>query len=276
MLDATNPFFTDVAAGMEIAAERADLTLYLCNSDSRKNREVMYLDALQQQRVQGILITPVEPDSPQLEAVVGRGTPLVVVDRHSRDTDFCTVAVDDRLGGRLAIEHLVDQGHTSVAFVAGPMSIGQVRDRYEGAKDAWRDAGLPDSALICITGSALTASEGRSAGERLSGLPRKRRPTAAFCANDLLALGLLQNFITAGRRVPEDIAIVGYDDIDFAASAAVPLTSIRQPRQELGTKAAELVIDEADNPEHTHEHVVFIPEIVARASTLGLRSSLRA
>jgi LacI family transcriptional regulator len=113
----------------------------------------------------------------------------------------------------------------------------------------------------------LTVAEGRSAGERLAGLPARRRPTAAFCANDLLALGLLQQGIGAGLRVPDDLAIVGFDDIEFAAAAAVPLTSVRQPRQELGRAAAQLVLDEATNPAHEHQQLFFTPELVARAST---------
>ena len=101
------------------------------------------------------------------------------------------------------------------------------------------------------------------------GIAARRRPTAAFCANDLLALGLLQQLSSSGCSVPDDLAIVGYDDIEYAAAAAVPLTSVRQPRQELGRRAAELVLDEADNPGHLHEQLVFTPELVARRSTLG-------
>jgi LacI family transcriptional regulator len=113
----------------------------------------------------------------------------------------------------------------------------------------------------------MTVAEGRSAGERLAGLPARRRPTAAFCANDLLALGLLQQSIGSGRRIPDDLAIVGFDDIEFAAAAAVPLTSVRQPRQELGRAAAQLVLDEATNPDHQHRQLSFTPELVARASS---------
>jgi LacI family transcriptional regulator len=269
MLDAGNPFFTDVAMGIELAAEEADLSLFICNSDNRSVREETHLAHLQQQRVQGILITPVDPDADHLDAIARRGTPLVVVDRIRQDKSFCSVAVDDVLGGRLAVEHLVDRGHTRVAFVGGPLSTGQVRDRYEGARRAWSDAGLPESDLVQVTTTALTVAEGRSAGERLAGLPGKRRPTAAFCANDLLALGLLQHSIGSGRSVPGELAIVGYDDIEFASAAAVPLSSVRQPRQQLGQTAAELVLDEASNPAHAHQQVTFIPELVARASTLG-------
>ncbi|MEI5673113.1 MULTISPECIES: LacI family DNA-binding transcriptional regulator [unclassified Nocardioides] len=268
MLDASNPFFTDVAQGIESAAEAADLSLVLCNSGNGASREEAHLALLQQQRVQGVLVTPVNPESPVLEEVRRRGTPLVIVDRTRDDRSFCSVAVDDRLGGRLAVEHLVDRGHTKVAFIGGPIHLGQVRDRLEGARQAWAAAGLPEDDLVVLATEALDVQEGRNAGQRLSGLPTTRRPTAAFCANDLLALGLLQQAIGSGTRVPEQLAIVGYDDIVFASAAAVPLTSVRQPRQELGRTAAELVLDEATNDGHQHQQVLFTPELVARASTL--------
>ncbi len=109
------------------------------------------------------------------------------------------MAVDDVLGGRLAMEHLVERGHSRVAFIGGPESIGQVRDRLAGARAAWFDAGLPDDQLVVIATDGLTVVEGRSAGERVMGIGNRRRPTAAFCANDLLALGLLQQLSGAGR-----------------------------------------------------------------------------
>jgi LacI family transcriptional regulator len=114
----------------------------------------------------------------------------------------------------------------------------------------------------------LTVGDGASAGERLVGMASRRRPTAVFCANDLVALGVLRTALAAGLRVPDDLAIVGYDDIDFAAAAAIPLTSVRQPRLELGRWAAKLVIDEATNPHHKHQQQVFEPDLVARASTV--------
>ncbi len=269
MLDASNPFFTDVAAGIDTAAEAADLSLVLCNSRNSPEREIAHLTLLEQQRVQGILVTPVDPESPSLDEVAQRGTPVVVVDRTRSDQSFCSVAVDDVLGGRLAVEHLIDRGHNRVAYVGGPTHLGQVRDRLLGARAAWSAADRPDDALTVVETAALTVSEGREAGARLAGIPARRRPTAAYCANDLLALGLLQHAISSGVRVPEELAIVGYDDIDFAAAAAVPLTSVRQPRQLLGRTAAELVLDEATNPDHTHRQVLFTPELVARSSTLG-------
>ncbi|GID96637.1 LacI family DNA-binding transcriptional regulator [Amorphoplanes digitatis] len=268
MLDGTNPFFHDVAQGIELAAEDADLSLFICNSNSRAEREEVHVDRLMQQRVQGILITPVNPEAAYLAEIARRGIPVVIVDRVGAGGVFCSVAVDDVLGGRIAVEHLAEQGHTRVAVVGGPESIGQVRERVEGARQVWAELGLPPDDLIHLPTAALTVAEGRSAGERLAGIPARRRPTAAFCANDLLALGLLQQSIGAGLRVPEELAIVGFDDIEFAAAAAVPLTSVRQPRQELGRAAAQLVLDEAGNPDHEHQQLTFVPELVARASTV--------
>ncbi len=269
MLDARNPFFTDVAQGIELGAERADVSVVICNSNSRPVRERAHLDHLMRQRVQGVLITPIDPDDALLDEVAARGVPIVVVDRIRSGDRFCSVAVDDHLGGRIAVEHLVDRGHDRVAYVGGPRSLGQVRDRWAGAQQAWAGAGLDADRLVAFATDELSVAAGRAAGQRLSGLPSARRPTAAFCANDLVALGLLQHAVGSGLRVPEDLAIVGYDDIDFAGAAAVPLTSVRQPRLELGRTAADLLLDEAGNPEHEHRQVVFTPELIARASTLG-------
>ncbi|MGA8116627.1 MAG: LacI family DNA-binding transcriptional regulator [Actinocatenispora sp.] len=271
MLDATNPFFTDVAQGIEDAAERSDLSLFLCASGNRPERERAYLSRLRQQRVQGVLITPVDPDDPGLDELVRHGTPVVIVDRRRGGTSHCSVAVDDVLGGELAVQHLLDLGHDRIAFVGGPVSVGQVADRLRGARRALDRAGRDPSSLAVIETSALNVAEGRHAGERLAGLPRSARLTAAACANDLLALGLLQHAVSLGLRVPDDLAIVGYDDIEFAAAAAVPLTSVRQPRYRLGETAAALLLDETTNPAHVHQQVQFTPELVARASTRARR-----
>jgi LacI family transcriptional regulator len=118
----------------------------------------------------------------------------------------------------------------------------------------------------------LTVAGGRQAAEQIIGLPADRRPTAAICANDLLALGMLQEMVRHDVRVPEDFAIVGYDDIDFAAAAAVPLSSVHKPRQELGRRAAELLLDEARHEEHRHEQPVFEPTLVVRRSSMVHRS----
>ena len=268
VLDVSNPFFTDVARGVEDAAAAAGLAVILCNSDEKTERERRYLDLLEEHRVHGILITPVKGVSERLRQMQRRGTPVVLLDRWASTRNHCSVSVNDVYGGELAVTHLVERGHRRIAFVGGPFSIKQVHDRHEGATRALLGAGLPASALTSVETQALNFSSGLAAGAQLAELPPGRRPTAAFCANDLLALGLLQEMTRRQLRVPGDLAIVGYDDIDFAAAAAVPLSSVRQPRDQLGRAAAELLIEEAaEGIRHGHRQIVFEPQLVVRDSS---------
>ena len=273
VLDVANPFFTDVVRGAEVAAEAAGAVVVVCSSGEDAARERRHLDLLEEQRVRGVLITPVDDgrDSP-LEQLIRRGTPVVLVDRGSGQRNRCSVAVDDVLGGQLAGEHLRQQGHRMVAFVGGPFSIPQVADRQRGFT-----AALPDADELRIVATQnLTVAAGRRAGQEIADLLPAQRPTGVFCANDLLALGVLQEMTLRGVRVPRDVAIVGYDDIDFAAAAAVPLSSVRQPREQLGRTAAELLVEEANDPDHhEHRHVLFKPELVVRESSARPRAPRR-
>src|SRR5690606_26049054 len=168
------------------------------------------------------------------------------------------------LGGRLAGRHLLERGHRRIAFAGGPFAVRQVQERHEGLAS---ELG-PDATLTVIPLPDLTVATGRTAGKEIADMPREERPTAVFCANDLVAMGVLQELTQRGLRVPADVAILGYDDIDFAAAAAVPLSSIRQPRRQLGRTAALMLLEEANNPEgHEHRHVVFQPDLVERVST---------
>jgi LacI family transcriptional regulator len=151
-------------------------------------------------------------------------------------------------------------------FVGGPVSIRQVADRLEGAQGAVAAHG--GASLEFVGTRALTVEEGRVAGAQILARPVSARPDAIFAANDLLALGLLQSLVmTASVRVPEDIALIGYDDIDFAAAAVIPLTSVRQPAVLMGTTAVELLLAAAESPGGPTERVVFGPELVVRSST---------
>ena len=269
-LDAANPFFTDVARGVEETIRQHGLSLFLCDSDQDPEREDEYLRDLAELRARGVLITAVDPANPRIAHLLRRGIPLVFVDRLMRGgpPEWCAVGVDDVEGGDLAVEHLVERGHRRIAFIGGPITIPQVADRQSGAQRAIARAGLGGDALTVIPTVGLTFADGRQAGEKLMGIPSRRRPTAAFCANDLVAVGLLQHLTQHGVAVPDDMAIVGYDDIEYAAAAAVPLSSVAQPRHELGRTAARLLLDEAERgSDHVHEQVVFSPELVARAST---------
>ncbi len=276
LLDPGNPFFTDVARGAEEAARTAGLALFLCNSEEDAAREAEYLDILLEQRVRGVLITPVDHEAERLRTLPRAGVPVVLLDRAAHDAEaWCSVSVDDVEGGDLAVSHLLELGHTRIGFVGGPPTLVQVTDRHQGALQAFARAGVSPDRLLMLETTALTVAEGRRAGERVIGLPARRRPTAVLCANDLVALGFLQQMTQHGIAVPEEMSIVGYDDIDFAAAAAVPLTSVRQPRAELGRRACELLLAEAEaragGPDtaaaHVHQQVEFTPELIVRSSS---------
>ncbi|MBC9713744.1 LacI family DNA-binding transcriptional regulator [Streptomyces sp. TRM66268-LWL] len=269
VLDMGNPFFVDVARGAERAARQAGLGVMVCNSAQSPDEEADYLGLFAEQRVRGVLLTPADASGRNIEAFRRHGIPFVLVDRVAEGTTECSVSVDDVLGGALAVRHLVDAGHRSIAYVSGPAGLHQVRDRRQGALNALAEAGLPPEALRELPTEHLDVAAGRDAGSRILGLAQ--RPTAVFCANDLLALGVLQTMYAAGVRVPEDMAIVGYDDIEFAAAAVVPLTSVRQPAVTMGAMAAELLLEETESEDHEHRRVVLQPELVVRRSSLPAR-----
>ena len=266
VLDIGNPFFTEIAAGAESAAAAAGLSVVLCNSGTSGAREAHYLSLLQEQRSFGVLVTPARALT-RIDEIRRQGTPCILVD-HPTQGRRCSVSIADAIGGRLAATHLLGLGHVRIGFVGGRTSLSQVRLRLEGARHALKDAGLAPDALVALDVPALNVVAGRVAGVKLAALPNSERPTAAICANDLVALGLLQELTRLRINVPDDFSIVGYDDIDLAALAAVPLTSIRRPRLELGSTATNLLIEEVLSPaEHIHRRVVFEPQLIVREST---------
>lgn len=266
VLDVSNPFFTDVARGVEDTLSSHNRSLLLGNSAEDAQREQTHLDLFEEQRVAGLLITPVGDVTARLERLRKRGSPAVLVDRHATTANFSSVSVDDQRGGFLAAQHLLEQQRTRLAFVGGSRDIVQVRQRLEGARDALETAGR--SPIRVLEMATMSAEAGRAAGEQLVALPAAERPDAVFAANDLLALGVLQAFTHHGVRVPDDIALIGYDDIYFAASSAIPLSSIRQPAWEMGRAAADLLLAEIENGTPAeHQHVVFQPELVIRESS---------
>ncbi|MFC4532219.1 LacI family DNA-binding transcriptional regulator [Sphaerisporangium dianthi] len=267
VIDIGNPFFTDVAAGVEEAASELGYAVILGNSSGDRVKEERNLRVFAEQRVRGLLITPSDDDPARLDVVRDRGISVVLVDHPAHRLDQCSVAVDDIAGGLTATGHLLAGGATRLAYVTGPLTMRQCLDRRRGAEQAVAAAGLdPATTLEVVEVPVMNARAGQRAGERLASAGRL--PDAIFCANDLLALGLLRALLQAGVRVPGDVALIGYDDIDFAAASAVSLSSIRQPTHKLGRIATELLLDECDDPEsHAHQQITFQPELVVREST---------
>jgi len=275
VMDIANPFYTDLVIGAENCVQERGYSVQVGNSAQEADRENAQLLVLMQQRVRGVLLAPIWGIDERVRQLKLRGIPVVLLDRAGNQSDFCSVSTDDVEGGRLAVQHLLDQGHTIIAVVGGPGNLQQVRDRRLGAELASsRFDG--STRLLTISTPHLDVESGVRTAEEIVLMPSNERPTAVFAANDLLAIGLLQGFVTAGLRVPDDMAIVGYDDIAFAAAAAVPLSSVRQPRLAIGYRAAELLFDEIEaldgEESHDHQQVRFTPELVVRRSSAKSRN----
>jgi LacI family transcriptional regulator len=266
VLDVRNPFFTDLARGAEDEAVRHGMSVILGNSAEDSAREAGYLDLFEEQRVRGVLISPYGSIDERLQLLRRRGIPAVLVDRASSDRRFSSVSVDDVAGGRLAATHLLEGGRRRIAFIGGSVGIRQIADRLTGARAAI--AAVADATLEVLPTPALTVTEGRRAGREL--LAAGRLPDAVLAANDLVALGVLEALVVEGSvRVPGDVALVGYDDIDFASAAMVPLSSVRQPTELIGRTAVGILLEEAAAAEPRPRQVVFQPELVVRASSGG-------
>lgn len=263
LLDVGNPFFTDLARAAEERAAESGLALLIANSGEQQDREAAGLELFEEQRVRGVLISPVAEVSGRLERLRSRGTPSVLVDRLASTPGFSSVSVDDVAGGRTAVRHLLDGGRRRILFVGGPLGLQQVRDRFRGARQAV--AAVEGAVLDVLPVGALTVRHGVDAGREI--LAMAEPPDAVFAANDLVALGVLQGVGLFGAlRVPQDLALVGYDDIEFAASAGVPITSMRQPRERMGAIAVDLLLAEIDGAAE-RRRIVLQPELVVRESS---------
>ncbi|NUL43829.1 LacI family DNA-binding transcriptional regulator [Cellulosimicrobium funkei] len=271
VLDIGNPFFADVTHGAESTLAALQRPLLLGNSGQNAERELTQLRIFEEQRVGGILIAPVGDVLERLSQVRERGIAVVIVDRESGADQFSSVSSDDLLGGRLAVQHLVDLGRRRISVIGGPRMIRQVAHRYQGAQAA--AAGVLGASVNLWDTGAMDSQAGREATRAVLDLPSAERPDAIFATNDLVALGALQELTRAGVRVPDDIALIGYDDIQFAALATIPISSIRQPAREMGVRAAELLVASIENPDSRVEHPVFTPSLVARQSTVGSGSA---
>jgi LacI family transcriptional regulator len=261
--DVANPFFTEVARGVEDAASKRDYAVFLCNSDESASKEDRYINVLIQQQVRGVLITPADMKSDRLEVMRERGIAVTLLDREIKGRKQCSVSVDDVHGGQIAIEYLAGLGHKNIAWVCGPESIPQVADRGAGVTKAAKVAGAK---IETVRVPLMNAAKGEEAAKKI--LELDVMPTAIFCANDLLALGVMRALLANKVRIPEQVSVLGYDNIEFAPSAAVPLSSIAQPSYQMGVTAADLLLNECEDGEnHEHQQIRFQPQLVERAST---------
>lgn len=261
---ASNPVYAEVAAGAEAEAAAHGRFILVASSDESPERERAYINFLESQQVSGILAIPVGGVPEELLGLRNRGTPFVLVGTAPGPHSYPAISGDNERGGHLAAAHLLDQGRRRLLFVGGPHP--HVDLRLAGARRAVAESA--DRATLEVTRVQIqTAKAGEAVARTLLERPRTGLPDGIVAGNDLLALGLLHGLIMAGVRVPDDLSLVGYDDIEFADFAIVPLTTIRHPSAALGAGAVRILLGIEDEQDMKGR---FEPELVVRATSLPI------
>src|SRR5688572_2956211 len=226
--DSTNPFFAEVARGIEAACFRAGYTLILCNSDRSLEKEAAQATVLAEKRVDGVLLFNTSDKSvATIEWLQGKNVPVVLVERRSPGPEVDCVVSDNRAGVQQAIEHLAGAGYRRIACLAGPLDATLYGDRAEAFEDAVAAHRLPSGARL-IRHGLVTFADGQQAAQELLAAPAP--PTALFCTTDTLAIGALRGVAAFGKRVPQDVGVVGYGNTEITAFTQPPLTSVGQQR----------------------------------------------
>lgn len=261
--DVANPFFSDVARGAEHVAYAAGYNVFLCNTDEDPQRESAVLQSLEEKRVDGIVLCSSRLDDGELRTVVDRHPAVVLVNRELENAGAGVVLVDDETGGRAVAQHLLQAGHKAVGLLAGPPASRSGHQRARGYRAALAAAGLPYRPDWVRDCSPVVESGQAVASALLAAHPEL---TALECYNDLVAVGALQACADLGRRVPDDVAVAGFDDIVLAALVTPPLTTCRVPRYELGAQAMRLLLEQIGGCPQGHRKIVLRPDLVVRAS----------
>ncbi len=260
----SNPYFAEIIQGAEERCFAAGYNVILCNSNDDPERQAAYLRVLAEKRIDGLIFVVTGSDAVVRATLGGINTPLVLLDREVTGVSGDLVKVNHVLGSQMATRHLLELGHPRVACISGPPGLSPSSQRRAGWKDALEQAGVERKENDLARGD-FTARGGYLAMQTL--LRRSPRPTAVFACNDLMAFGALAAAREAGIAVPQQLSIVGFDDIDLAAFSAPPLTTVAQPKQQIGTVAADLLLDRVSNARTDNRQMILDPELRVRAST---------
>lgn len=264
--DITNPFFTTVARGVEDTASDAGYTVIFCNTDESESEEKKYLQVLLQQQVDGILLVPARNTPDSIELIRKQNTPVVVLDRRlSSAVDVDTVRCENELGAYQLVRLLIELGHRQIAILSGPLGVSTAEDRLAGYRRAMREAEIGDEAQNVTYGSFNQASGAEMMHQLLEQDPR---PTAVFAANNLIGIGALHAIQQAGLRVPEDVALVSFDDLPPTLLTTPFFTVSAQPAYEMGKRATQLLLARlTKSATEPCQEIVLPTELIVRQSS---------
>jgi len=266
LTDVTNPFFTTLARGVEDTASDAGYTVIFCNTDESETEEKKYLQVVLQQQVDGILLVPACGTCDSVEMIQKQATPVVVLDRRMpSNTKVDVVRCDSVDGAYRLVQLLIGLGHRQIAVLSGPKIVSTAEDRVTGYHQAMVEAGI-DERLHLVSYGTYTQSSGYEMAQRV--LNVNPRPTALFAANNLIAIGALKAVQDAGLCVPDDVAMVGFDDLPANLLISPFFTVAVQPAYEMGQRATRLLLARlaGDAPEHCQE-VILPTELIVRQSS---------
>jgi len=264
--DVANPFFGALVKGVARAARDLGYSIILQDTDEAYAGEEEAIQVMLSEQVDGLLITPVQSRKETIEKLAAARFPFVLLGRYFDDLETAYVVPNDYQGGFLATEHLLEQGHTQIAMVNGPLHISSARERFQGFKDALNRYGVPLDKSLVKTG-ALTVDAGRSLAR--SFFKRESPPTAIVSYSDFVAFGVMQSIREAGFSIPDDVAIVGYDDVQLSSCLKVPLTTIRTPKEKMGRQAMQVLARRlrGDQDAQVPQQQKLDVELVVREST---------
>ncbi|MCL4516385.1 MAG: LacI family transcriptional regulator [Firmicutes bacterium] len=266
--DITNPFFPEIARGVEDVLNAYGYNVILCNTDGHAEKEAAYIRLLVEKRVDGIIFASVRTDKSDLSDLDANGIPWVLAGRTLPGIDRDCVVVDNILGAYQATQHLLQLGHRRIGYVSGPFHVSVNMERLEGFRQATSGYGLNASELPIVEADFKQAG-GYAAALRLLG-PQSDL-TALFVANDLMAIGVLEAAHDLAIQVPEDLAVVGFDDIPLAALHTIQLTTVAQPKYEIGAVAARMLLDKIDrvntDGDRSSAKVILTPKLQVRRTS---------
>lgn len=260
----TNPFYSELVRGVERSCFERGYSLVLCNTEGNEQRMNRNLETLMQKRVDGLLLLCTETHQPSREIMQRYPSiPTVMMDWSPFDGETDLIQDNSLLGGDLATQYLIDKGYSRIACITGPLDKTPARLRLEGYRAAMARAGISIPAGYEITGD-FEFNGGFEAMQTL--LSHKQRPEAVFVGNDAMAVGVYKALYQVGLRIPQDIAIIGYDDIELASYMTPPLTTIHQPKDELGELAVNVLIHRMAQPTIQQQRLQLTPVLMARGS----------
>ena len=264
--DLASPFFSEIVKEIGSECREKNYQPIFCSTDENDKIQAEYIELLLQRNIEGFIIATAYLRDPQIEKLVLRGyPPVVLIDRRLQTELASYVTVDNVEGAYIATKHLIDHGHKRIACVTGPNNSSSGLERLEGYKKALAESNIPIDQNLIIPGNFLRA-DGYRAAEIILSL-KEKKPTAIFCSNDFMALGMLEFFGKQGTRVPQDIALVGVDDITISSLNFVQLSTISTNKIDIVKNAIKILIKKISNPDDdTHYGIKIKPKLIIRNS----------